>query len=82
MLSRPEVKREYDLLQPETMAIQAVLRARQNKKLSQKMLAEKIGTQQSVISRFESGGSNPSLAFLKKLATALDSNLEIYFVEK
>ena len=46
---------------------------------SVKELAEKIGTKQSVISRLESGRANPSVAFLKKLAEALHSRLEIKF---
>ncbi len=43
-------------------------------------LAKKIGAKQSVISRRESGRANPSIAFLKKLAQALNSHLEIKFI--
>lgn len=78
-LKDPKIKAEYDKLQPEFAMVQAVIGARVNKGITQKDLAEKIGTKQSVISRLESGRANPSIAFLKKLALALNSHLEIRF---
>ena len=78
-LKDPKIKAEYDKLQPEFAMIQAVIDARVKKGVTQKELAEKIGTKQSVISRLESGRANPSVAFLKKLAQALNSHLEIRF---
>ena len=74
-LKDPKLRAEYDKLQPQF----AILRARIEKRLTQKELAQKIGTKQSVISRLESGRANPSVAFLKKLAQALNSHLEIRF---
>lgn len=79
-LKNPIFKAEYDKLQPEFAVIRAIIRARADNGISQKELAEKIGTKQSVISRLESGRSNPSVAFLKKLAQALNSHLEIKFI--
>lgn len=78
MLKDPEFKAEYDRQQPEF----ALIRARIEKGLTQVELAKLAGTKQSVISRFESGRANPSLAFLKKLAGALNSHLEIKFITK
>lgn len=78
-LKDPELMVEYDKLQPEFAMIQAVIDARVKKGVTQKELAQKIGTKQSVISRLESGRANPSVAFLKKLAQALNSHLEIRF---
>ena len=78
-LKNPKIKSEYDKLQPEFSLIQAMIDARVQKKVTQKELADKIGTKQSVISRLETGRGNPSVAFLKKLATALDTRLEIRF---
>lgn len=78
-LKNPEIKAEYDKLQPEYAMIQVVIDARVKRGVTQKELAEKIGTKQSVISRLESGRANPSVAFLKKLAEALNSHLEIKF---
>lgn len=78
-LKNPKVKAEYDKLQPEFAMIQAVIDVRVKKGVTQKELAERVGTKQSVISRLESGRANPSFAFLKKIALALNSHLEIKF---
>lgn len=75
-----KIKTEYDHLQPEFALIRAVIEARINKGLTQQKLAEKVGTKQSVISRLESGKANPSIGFLKKLADALNTHLEIKFL--
>src|SRR3989344_5727286 len=79
VLKDPILKAEYDRQQPEFAVIQAILDARVKKGVTQKELADKIGTKQSVISRLESGRANPSVAFLKKLAEGLNSHLEIRF---
>lgn len=81
-LKDPKFKAEYDKLQPEFAVIRAIIRARINSGITQKELASKVGTKQSVISRLESGNANPSVAFLKKLAQALNSHLEIKFVSR
>ncbi len=78
-LKNPEFKAEYDKLQPEFAVIRAIIRARVENGLTQKGLAEKVGTKQSVISRLESGRANPSVGFLKRLAEALNTHLEIKF---
>ncbi|MBI2022244.1 helix-turn-helix transcriptional regulator [Candidatus Daviesbacteria bacterium] len=78
-LKNPKFKAEYDKLQPEFEVIRAIIRVRINRGITQKELADKLGTKQSVISRLESGRANPSLGFLKKLAEALNSRLEIKF---
>ncbi|MBI4990975.1 helix-turn-helix transcriptional regulator [Candidatus Gottesmanbacteria bacterium] len=78
-LKNPKIKAEYDKLQPEFALIQAMIDARIQKRVTQKELAKKIGTKQSVISRLESGRANPSVGFLKKLAAALNTRLEIRF---
>ena len=78
-LKDPAFKAEYDRQQPEFAVINAIIEARRNTGITQKSLAQKIGTKQSVISRLESGRANPSIAFLKKLAQALNSHLEIRF---
>lgn len=78
-LKNPVLKAEYDKLQPEFAMIQAMIDARRRKGVTQKILAKKIGTKQSVISRLESGRANPSIAFLKRLAQALNARLEVRF---
>ncbi len=78
VLSNPKLKAEYDKLQPEFELINALIEARKGKGLTQTQLAQKIGTKQAVISRLEIGQANPTLEFLKKLALALNSKLEIH----
>ncbi len=78
-LKNPKIKAEYDKQQPEFAVIEAVLRARREKGLTQAQLAKKINTKQSVISRLEKGNANPTLSFLKKIAGALNTHLEIRF---
>jgi ribosome-binding protein aMBF1 (putative translation factor) len=82
VLKEPILKAEYDRLQPEFALIEAVLKARREKGLTQKELAKKMGTKQTAISRLESGRANPSVAFLKKLAKSLNTHLEIRFTQQ
>jgi len=77
LLKDREIKKTYDQLGPEFNLIYLLIKKRLEKGLSQKELAEKIGTKQSAISRFESGNYNPSLAFLQKITNALGVELKI-----
>lgn len=79
-LKNPKIRGEYYCLQPEFALVRAILRARREKGLTQKELAERIGSKQAVISRLESGKANPSLGFIKRLAQALDACLEIRLI--
>lgn len=57
--------------------------ARKQAGLTQKELAERIKTKQSVISRLENADYNGhTLVMLKKIADALDMNLEVSFEPK
>ncbi|MEX2007479.1 MAG: helix-turn-helix transcriptional regulator [Candidatus Levyibacteriota bacterium] len=76
-LKDPEIKRHYDALELEFSIIAQVIQKRLDKGLSQKQLAEKVGTKQSAISRLEGGNIKPSIAFLEKIAKALDSKLQV-----
>ena len=73
------LKAEYDNLQPEFAIIDALIKSRAKNNMTQRQLANKMGTKQSVISRLEIGRANPTFSFLKRLAKALDSKLEIRF---
>lgn len=77
LLKDPDVKKEYDRLGPKFDLIRSIIEKRIEKNISQKELATRMGTKQSALSRFESGNYNPSLAFMQKVAQALDSKLEI-----
>jgi ribosome-binding protein aMBF1 (putative translation factor) len=80
-LKDPLIKAEFDRQQPEFAVIQAMIDARVKKSLTQKQLAEKMGTTQSAISRLEKGNVSPTVDFLKKLAEATDSRLDIRFLQ-
>lgn len=45
--------------------------------MTQEVLAERVGTKKSNISRFESGRYNPSLDFLIKVADSLGKQIQI-----
>ncbi len=77
LLRDPEAKKEYDRLGPRFELIRSIIQRRIEKNISQKELATKMGTKQSALSRLESGNYNPSLAFMQKVAEALDAKLEI-----
>ncbi len=78
-LKDPEIKAEYDALEPEFSLMQAMIDAREKTGLTQKQLAERTGISQSDISKFESGRGNPSLKTLRRLADGLGMNLKIEF---
>jgi len=78
-LKNPKLRKEYDKLEPEFTLIRAILEARSKRGVTQKLLAQRMGTKQSVISRLESGNANPSFAFLKRLAVALETRLSVTF---
>jgi DNA-binding XRE family transcriptional regulator len=67
ILADPEVRRYYDEMEP---AYQ-LLRLRLQRGLTQKQLAEQVGTTQSSIARLESGRAKPSLSTLERVAQAL-----------
>lgn len=50
---------------------------RKGKKISQQVMAKKTGIDQSDISKIERGVANPSISTLKRIANALDSELQI-----
>ena len=79
MMKDPEVKREFDVLEPEFQLIREMIKARREAGLTQKELAERTGLQQSNISRIENGNGNPSLETLNKIAQGLGKKLVISF---
>lgn len=79
LLKRSKFKIALKETELEYQIARMLIEARINKGYTQKQLAKKLDTKQSVISRVESARTLPSLSFLKKLATALDSNLKLEF---
>ena len=79
LMKDPGVRKAYQEFQPEFAIIREIIRARVERGITQKKIAVKMKTKQSAISRLESGRANPSLNFLKRLATALGGTLKISF---
>jgi len=69
--------RVYDSKRPLRLFIRVIKSARLEKGLSQKDLAEAIGTSQSVIARIEAGKQNISYEMMNRLSDTLDLKLHI-----
>lgn len=80
-LRDPEFRKEYEARRPEFELKCALIDARIKGELTQAEIAERAGTTQSAIARFESGGTSPTLAFMQRLAEALGSRLEVRLVK-
>ena len=80
ILKNEEVQNELKKNETEYKIIEEIIMARKEKNITQKELAELIGTRQSNISRLESGNYNPSLEFLNKVAHAVGKKLEVKIV--
>ena len=70
-LKDPEIKAEYDALEPEFAIIQAIIDARKSTGITQKQLADLAGMAQSNISEIEKGIRPLGLNVAKNLAKAL-----------
>ena len=79
-LEDPEIRAEWDALQPEFAIVQAMIDARKKSGLTQKQLADKTGIAQSDISKLETGNANPSLQTLQRLASGMGIVLRIEFL--
>ena len=77
LMKDPEFKKEYDALEPEYKLASTLIQLRLSKGLTQEQLAEKLQTKQSSIARLESGESLPSLSTVRRVAEALDAELDI-----
>ncbi len=77
LLKDPEFRKEYEALEPEHKLASALIRLRLAKGLTQEQLANLLNTKQESIARLESGSSLPSLSTVRKVADALDAEVEI-----
>ncbi|HEY7200574.1 MAG TPA: helix-turn-helix transcriptional regulator [Candidatus Dormibacteraeota bacterium] len=57
-----------------------VRQLREARGLSQRELAERIGSTAAIVSRLEAGGSSPTIDVLERLADALGVRLELRFM--
>jgi DNA-binding XRE family transcriptional regulator len=80
LLKKPGIRQEYESLKPRYDMIHTLIKRRNQMKISQSELAEKIGTKQPAISRLEKGDYNTTLKTFFRVAEALD--LEISYKAK
>ena len=82
-LARADVRREYDALAEEFELLDEILKARAAAGLTQAEVAARIGTTQSVVALLESdiGKHSPSIATLKRYASALGYRLQLRLVK-
>ena len=74
-------KAAYDALAVEYAVASEMLAARSRAGLTQEVVASRMGTTKSTVSRLESAGKHaPSLASLKKYAAAVGCDIEIKLV--
>ena len=79
LLKDEAFKQAYEVSELEYQIARALIKARLERGYTQKQLAEKLHTRQSVISRVENARTVPSLSFLKRLAEVLNATLQVQF---
>jgi len=79
LLKKPGFKEALEKTRLEYQVARELIKVRIEKGLSQRDVAKKVKTTQSVISRVENARTTPSLSFLKRVADALNLRLHIHF---
>jgi len=69
----------YKELQPKYELISAMVKAKQESGLSQKEIAEIMGTSETALSRLLSGKQSPTISTMSKFAEATGKHLEVRF---
>ena len=77
MMRDDAFRAEYDKLSTEHKVAAELIKLRLSRGMTQADLAKAVNTQQASIARMESGSSLPSLTMIKKIADALDADIEI-----
>lgn len=78
-LEKPAARAGYQHAQLAYELGRQVRELREAHGLSQRELAERMHTTQSVIARLEAGGSKPSISTLERVAAALETAVDIRF---
>ncbi len=76
-LKNPGIIKAHKDLEFEFKILDALIRTRIEKKITQRDLANKIGVAQSALARFESGRGNPTLSFIQKVTSGLGLHLTV-----
>lgn len=78
-LKNSNFKNEFDNLEPEYQVIREMIKARDEKNMTQVQLSKITGISQADISRFENGEANPTIEMLSRIAYAFGKKLELQF---
>jgi transcriptional regulator with XRE-family HTH domain len=78
----PSFKKEYDRLGPVYELVGAMVEARHDAGLTQKEVAARMGTTQSVIARLENAHRLPTIEFVTRYAAAIGRRVDIQFVPR
>ncbi len=81
-LKDAEVRKEYEALEPEFRLIRDILLRRSQLNINQTQLAKLVGTKQPAISRLERGDGNITINTLRRVADALNADLDISFKDR
>ena len=76
---KPAIRASYEKARLAHQLGRQVRELRESRGLSQRELAERMHTTQSVIARLEAGGSKPSMSTLERIAAALNTSVDIRF---
>ncbi|MBI5452976.1 helix-turn-helix transcriptional regulator [Candidatus Gottesmanbacteria bacterium] len=79
LLKDPKFRKALKETRVEYEIARAIILARLKHKLTQKQLARKLKTKQSVISRVENAQTTPTISFLQRLATSFGGELKVSF---
>ncbi len=79
LMEDPEYRKILEKLRPEYEVAKAMIEARIKHGLTQKQLAKKMKTKQSVISRVENMQTTPSLSFLKRFVHVFGGQISLKF---
>ena len=77
LLKDKATRKEYERLGPRYKIIAELIKMRIKKGMTQKDLAEKIGTKQTAIARLESGRENISIDSLEKICRSMGVKIKI-----
>ena len=77
LLKKAGIRKEYEALKPKYEMILSLIKRRSKLGISQKKLAQIVGTKQPAISRLEKGDYNTTLRTFFKVADALDLDISL-----
>ena len=77
LLKNPKFRKALKESQLEYEIARAIINARIKRQLTQKQLAKKLHTKQSVVSRLENAQTTASVSFLQRLTSVFGGRLEI-----